>query len=166
MLSVQSGFSDYVWSTGETTPQILVLSPGSYCVTAVSDYCTIDRCISVAPCKLDIKLPNAITPSKLDGHNDYFSIDESQQRLIQDFEISIYNRWSNLVFYSDQKDFKWDGRKHLNNANKQCVFICHPLHRLARAAVFVQGKSCGTVTISGRFAYSYSFCNVFRPTLD
>lgn len=118
MLSVQSGFSDYVWSTGETTPQILVLSPGSYCVTAVSDYCTIDRCISVAPCKLDIKLPNAITPSKLDGHNDYFSIDESQQRLIQDFEISIYNRWSNLVFYSDQKDFKWDGREHLNNTNK------------------------------------------------
>lgn len=119
MLSVQSAFDDYVWSTGETSQQIMVFSPGSYCVTATSDYCTIDRCISVAPCKLDIKLPNAISPSKLDGHNDYFSIDESQQRLIQDFEISIYNRWSNLVFHSDQKDFKWDGREHLNNINKQ-----------------------------------------------
>lgn len=120
MLSVHSSFSEYVWSTGETTPQIVVLSPGSYCVTAVSDYCTIDRCISIAPCHLDIKLPNAITPSKLDGHNDYFSIDESQQRLMldKDFEIHIYNRWSNLVFYSTQKDFKWDGREHRNNVNK------------------------------------------------
>ena len=118
MLSVSSSFNDYVWSTGETTEQILVLEPGSYCVTAVSDYCTIDRCISVAPCKLNILLPNAISPSKLDGHNDYFSIDESQQRLIQDFEISIYNRWSNLVFYSNQKDFRWDGREHLNNIHK------------------------------------------------
>ena len=119
ILSVQSSFNDYVWSTGETSPQIVVLSPGAYCVTAMSDYCIISRCISIPPCQLNILLPNAISPSRLDGYNDYFSIHESQQRLIQDFEISIYNRWSNLVFYSNQKNFKWDGREHLNNANHQ-----------------------------------------------
>ncbi len=117
ILSVQSGFDEFVWSSGETASEIQVLSPGSYCVTAVSDYCTIERCISVAPCKLEVILPNAITPSKWDGHNDYFSIDESQQRLIQDqdFEIHIFNRWGNLIFHSQQKDFKWDGREHRNN---------------------------------------------------
>lgn len=121
MLSVTSGFDDYVWSSGESTSQIQVFSPGSYCVTAFSDYCTITRCISVPACHLDLKLPNAITPSKLDGHNDVFFIPESQQRLIDDegFQIFIYNRWSNMVYYSDQKDFQWDGREHRNNINKQ-----------------------------------------------
>lgn len=121
MLSVTSGFDNYVWSSGESTPLIQVFSPGSYCVTAFSDYCTISRCISVPACHLDLKLPNAISPSKLDRHNDHFSIPETQQRLMADdgFQIFIYNRWSNLVYYSNQKNFQWDGREHRNNINKQ-----------------------------------------------
>lgn len=108
ILSVTSAFENFVWSNGETSSQITVLSPGTYSVTATSDHCEITRSYNIPPCQLNILLPNAITPSNADGHNDYFYIDESQQRLIQDFEIYIYNRWGNLVFYSKEKDFRWN----------------------------------------------------------
>lgn len=53
-------------------------------------------------------IPNAFTPNG-DGKNDGFSIsaigiDPST------FEILIFNRWGNLIFESDDINFKWDGK--------------------------------------------------------
>ena len=54
-------------------------------------------------------LPNAITPSKFDGQNDYFFIPEKIRNQMADFKIIIYNRWGEMVFYSTDKAFKWNG---------------------------------------------------------
>ncbi len=64
--------------------------------------------LSVAAPELTIYLPNAITPNG-DGLNDHFSIPETIQPEMADFEIYIYNRWGELVFYSKDKAFKWNG---------------------------------------------------------
>ena len=53
-------------------------------------------------------LPNAITPNG-DGLNDEFFIPEKMQSQMSKFEILIYNRWGELVFFSQDKDFRWDG---------------------------------------------------------
>ena len=58
---------------------------------------------------LVIYLPNAITPSRSDGHNDYFYLPEYYHPFINDFEINIFNRWGNLIFYSTDENFKWYG---------------------------------------------------------
>lgn len=64
--------------------------------------------ISIAD-KLYIFLPNAITPSISDGLNDYFCLPEAYPPLINDFEISIFSRWGELVYYSTDKNFRWNG---------------------------------------------------------
>jgi gliding motility-associated-like protein len=59
--------------------------------------------------EITLYLPNAITPSKSDGVNDGFSLPETIQNQIDDFEISIFNRWGEMVFYSNDKNFCWHG---------------------------------------------------------
>ena len=56
-----------------------------------------------------IYLPNAITPTDLNGLNDYFFVPQYSQRQIKDFEITIFNRWGQIVFHSEDKNFKWHG---------------------------------------------------------
>jgi len=65
--------------------------------------------IVVAVADITLYLPNAITPSKSDGLNDVFSLPERAQNQIKDFDIFIYNRWGELVFYSTDKGFQWNG---------------------------------------------------------
>jgi gliding motility-associated-like protein len=64
--------------------------------------------ISIAD-TLYIFLPNAITPSISDGLNDYFCLPEAYPPLINNFEISIFSRWGELVYYSTDKNFRWNG---------------------------------------------------------
>jgi len=59
---------------------------------------------------LMIYLPNAITPTRNDGLNDYFCLPEAYRPLISLFEIKIYNRWGTMVYHATDKNFQWDGR--------------------------------------------------------
>ena len=65
--------------------------------------------IMVSATEITLYLPNAITPSKSDGLNDGFFLPESIQNQINDFEIVIFNRWGEMVFYSTDKNFCWHG---------------------------------------------------------
>lgn len=54
-------------------------------------------------------LPNVFTPNK-DGVNDYFSFNSTYpSSCIDDFKISIYNRWGEKVYESTDFGFKWSG---------------------------------------------------------
>ena len=65
--------------------------------------------IIVSTADITVYLPNAITPSRSDGLNDVFSLPEKIQNQIADFEIVIFNRWGEMVFYSTDKNFRWSG---------------------------------------------------------
>lgn len=65
--------------------------------------------VQVATTEITLYLPNAITPSKSDGLNDGFFLPEMMQNQIADFEIMIFNRWGEMVFYSTDKNFCWHG---------------------------------------------------------
>ncbi len=108
-LEVESPMTNYVWSTGETSPNITVNLPGRYSVTASQGDCRNMAEILIENCDIDLYLPNAITPVHSNGLNDYFAIPEIFQQDIRRFEIRIYNRWGELVFYSTDKNFKWNG---------------------------------------------------------
>ena len=63
----------------------------------------------------EVSMPNIFTPNG-DNINDYFiskSIVNTKK-----FEISIMNRWGNLLFESNDPDFKWDGK---NNNDNECT---------------------------------------------
>lgn len=70
---------------------------------------TIYVTINIAVAEITLYLPNAITPSRSDGLNDGFFLPERAQGQIDDFEIMIFNRWGEMVFYSKDKGFCWHG---------------------------------------------------------
>ena len=109
VLMVQTPMADYVWSTGEQSPTITVTAPGYYSVTATESVCTSTASYMVDGCQFELVLPNAITPSRSDGLNDYFCIPPINQENMEQFEISIFNRWGELIYYSTDKNFKWNG---------------------------------------------------------
>ena len=55
-------------------------------------------------------IPNAFTPNN-DYINDYFSVDGYG---IAQLHIAIYNKWGELLFESDELEFKWDGTSKSN----------------------------------------------------
>jgi len=120
-LSVYTQMTDYVWSTGETSQNIDVTAPGLYSVTAMQGDCQSEAVVSIEDCPTEIYLPNAITPGKLDGHNDCFSLPERCQNMIDEFEITIFNRWGQPVFHSKDKAFKWYG-EYKDNVYRQNVY--------------------------------------------
>jgi gliding motility-associated-like protein len=108
-LAAVTAMTDYHWSTGEELPNITVTQPGIYSVTASQGGCRATAKYAVAACDFHLWLPNAITPSKNDGLNDVLCLPLRAQSMINDFEISIFDRWGEQVFYSTDKAFQWDG---------------------------------------------------------
>ena len=109
-LSAATDMSGFIWSTGDTGKTLVVTAPGRYYAYADEGICTASDFINVAPCKLDLYIPNAITPSKDEGINDYFYVVFPEFYEVNKFEIYIYDRWGKLAFESDDTNFKWDGR--------------------------------------------------------
>jgi|SRR5690554_64285 len=58
---------------------------------------------AVAPLKMEI--PTAFSPND-DGLNDTFGV---LAKGLEYFELTVYNRWEKLFFYSDQIGARWDG---------------------------------------------------------
>ena len=56
-------------------------------------------------------MPNTITPSRSDGLNDYLFLPEYVHRFLSDFEIGIYDRWGELIYWTNDMNFKWYGEK-------------------------------------------------------
>ncbi|MGZ3863797.1 MAG: choice-of-anchor L domain-containing protein [Bacteroidia bacterium] len=57
-------------------------------------------------------IPSAFSPND-DKHNDHFKATGTQ---IESFEMSIYDRWGNLVIVLDNLEKSWDGRYHGDDA--------------------------------------------------
>ncbi|MBI1837147.1 MAG: gliding motility-associated C-terminal domain-containing protein [Flavobacteriia bacterium] len=98
-----------IWSTNATTPTITVNTEGIYSLTA-SNYCgtyTDSSIITVKVC--DIEVPNTFTTNG-DGVNDVFKLTTSDLDFFKTFNITIVNRWGNIVASFDQATFNWDGK--------------------------------------------------------
>jgi gliding motility-associated-like protein len=89
--------------------------------------------ISVAPCKISDLVPTAFTPNH-DGLNDCYGV--SQWLNTSSFEMSIYDRWGQLVFRTTNPSGCWDG-KYLGKDQPVGVYVfmiransdCGPIFR-------------------------------------
>jgi gliding motility-associated-like protein len=109
---------DTVFIESETTVPINVfpgLADGLYnvFVTDRDNGCQQADSVLIEPlyaddeiCEPVIQAPNAFTPNG-NGQNDEFFVYPGA--FVDKFEIFIYSRWGELVYYSDEKDFRWDG---------------------------------------------------------
>ncbi|MBI1185543.1 DNRLRE domain-containing protein [bacterium] len=108
------GAESYVWSTEDSTNAIdyrVVADDIRLTVYGQSKGCKgpMDTILlKIDPtdtCYSKLWVPNAFTPND-DLRNDVFEI---HPVLIRDFKMSIYNRWGELLFYTDDPYDWWDG---------------------------------------------------------
>lgn len=106
-----SSFSEIVWSepTNTNATQLTVSKSGWYSFTAKDNNgCIVKDSANIIfePCNNQISFPNAFTPNR-DGLNDIFR-PLTTGRLLK-YELSIYNRWGQKIFFSQNPSVGWDG---------------------------------------------------------
>ena len=131
-LIANSDATDIIWSPSNnlscTTCTNPLASPSEtteYCVTVKIDNCSVTECVIV---KIEIiceqnqnlGVPNAFTPNN-DGNNDEFCL-KGWEQCVEVFKISIFNRWGEKVFESEDPNFCWDG-KYLGLKLDPAVFV-------------------------------------------
>ncbi|RYD95677.1 MAG: PKD domain-containing protein, partial [Sphingobacteriales bacterium] len=105
--TAQSG-ETYSWNTGVTTPAIYATNHGVYALTVTRNDCSTTDSVTVnKDCYVD--LPNAFTPNG-DGASDYFFPRSLLSRGVTAFDMTIYNRWGEKVFFTNNTNGRgWDG---------------------------------------------------------
>lgn len=76
---------------------------------------TVQQIVDVIP-QYTYFLPNALTPND-DGKNDVYK-GKGYTQFMKSFELSIYSRWGELMFQTNNPSEAWNGRK--NNVGKKC----------------------------------------------
>ena len=116
-----ASFTSYNWFrdgsaiNGETSQTLTATQAGTYSVELVNIYgCpSTDETLLIEDCTPRITGPNAFRPtSSVQGNGEYanrafklftFFIDD------EDFEVSIFNRWGEMVYHATERDFHWNG---------------------------------------------------------
>jgi len=116
LLEIDPGgpYVSYIWSnrnTGlviDTTPTFTTLQAGEFQADLTNGFqcVTSDAFDVIEDCVPKIFGPNAIRPTSSIPENKIFFLNTEY---IQNFEIFLHNRWGELIFYSGEKDFTWDG---------------------------------------------------------
>lgn len=114
---IDSTISDYY--TFSTDPPSVV---GCFAITALdslwneSHYSNVE-CVDINACGR-VWFPIVFTPNA-DGYNDFFFADSVNSVDINNFRLTIFNRWGGVVYETEDPFFKWDGRDQQNN--QECV---------------------------------------------
>ncbi|BAV05710.1 T9SS type B sorting domain-containing protein [Filimonas lacunae] len=109
VLQPYTTFSSYVWSTGATQPSITVNQPGSYTLQVTDTNGCIGEevvVVSAKACANSIYFPSAFTPDG-NGKNDQFK--PLVTGAILKYHFSIYNRWGQCIFNTDNPANSWNG---------------------------------------------------------
>jgi gliding motility-associated-like protein len=105
------------WSTGSSAASVFVNSTGWLSATARQEHCELTDSLLLSPCSR-IRFPNTFTPNN-DQKNDYFLPDYQE---IENYKLSVFNRWGVVVFQSDEPSQGWDGRYHGSNSAEGTYF--------------------------------------------
>ena len=101
----------YQWlGQNDTTKTLIVVRAGEYTVQVTDPLgCTavgLARVLNL--CEPRVNVPEAFTPNS-DGVNDVL---QTFSAYITDYEFRIYNRWGEVIFYTNNPEQKWDGTYH------------------------------------------------------
>lgn len=104
---------NYLWSNGATSSDIFNLSAGVYSVMVTDE----NGCTALAGIRITdpdvLEMPEGVSPNG-DGDNDYFVVRGLDA--YPDNDITIFNRWGNIVFQQNGYKNDWEGNNN-NNAN-------------------------------------------------
>ncbi|MEQ9064726.1 MAG: gliding motility-associated C-terminal domain-containing protein [Vicingaceae bacterium] len=102
------GTRSYKWQDGRESSQFPVNQEGFYFVNAINE-CGGSRgevYIRTKDCDCYVNVPNSFTPNN-DQINEYFKVISACE--FKEFELSVFNRWGERVFFSRNPVSIWDG---------------------------------------------------------
>jgi len=118
-LGLELDYDTYEWQDGSTSPAYAVREPGIYSLTVTYQGCSLSDEIRIdefpANCLCRVYVPNVFSPNN-DGIND--EIRPESGCVFTYFEIAIYDRWGNQVYYSQDPMADWDGQVNRQPAGK------------------------------------------------
>ena len=121
VLSIDLSDVDILWSTGETTNTIQVNQEGVIEASVINSFgCELsdDVNVSFRDCqRFTLYRPNSFTLSAINEGNNRFFTTPSTGATINTFEMSIFNRWGNLVYSTNDITAGWDGLTNGSSAN-------------------------------------------------
>jgi gliding motility-associated-like protein len=108
VLDASSINGSYLWNDSSTLPTYILKGQGKYWVLATLDWCTMSDSITIhiKQCDCSVYDPNVFSVKSSNG-NSRFSIQSNCQ--FSEFHLSIYDRWGELVFKSEDEMEPWDG---------------------------------------------------------
>ena len=101
----------YVWQDGSISAQYLVSSKGTYFVEVANQCGSASDTVMVEfiDCDCFDNIVNVFTPNG-DGVNDVF---ETRIHFpLESYQLTIFNRWGENIFQSENQNVYWDGRVH------------------------------------------------------
>ena len=112
-LTAPDGYTLYQWSDGSSDSILTISSAGTYWVKALgtnnhAEIKTITVTADSGLCNCNAVLPNAFTPNS-DGRNDTYGPIFGKGCVITKYAFSIYNRWGQRVFYTEDPWERWNG---------------------------------------------------------
>lgn len=100
----------YMWQDSSDLPTFTVSKSGKYLARVLGDcgWAESDFNVAFANCdSCNVFIPNAFSPNG-DGINDILEVFSDCE--LQQFSISIYNRWGSLIHQSNLQSSCWDGK--------------------------------------------------------
>lgn len=108
-LTAETTNATYLWQNNSTSSDFTVTTDGTYWIEITVNNCSTTDSIIVLKeeCEHVLELPNVFTPNN-DGINDLFIPVKSEG--IGSMNTSIYNRWGNKIFATQNLRIEWDGQ--------------------------------------------------------
>jgi gliding motility-associated-like protein len=120
--------TNYIWTKqGNSTvisdnTSINVTEAGYYICTVTGECASFSDSTLIIVKDCDLQIPNTFTPNG-DGENDFFKLLTDDLDFFKTFNISIVNRWGNIVAEFSIPDFKWDGKDKNGNLVENGVYF-------------------------------------------
>jgi gliding motility-associated-like protein len=99
------------WSTGSSASSIQITDSGLYWLNLIQPPCILSDTayIELEACECFTYIPNAFSPNG-DGINDYFLPVIEYDCPVKGYILSIYNRFGERVFLTNDTQRGWDGK--------------------------------------------------------
>ena len=117
--NTSSGAVNYYWNMGDggiiiTSKNVSyayqIIDSVSYIVTLIAEteFGCLDTISRVITTPLVFYVPNSFTPDGNENNNEFTPV-FSSKRKVENYSLSIYDRWGEIVFETKDIDFGWDG---------------------------------------------------------
>ena len=107
VLPEHAALGNFVWSDGSTLNTLTITTAGTYWATITNICGSTTDSINISYTNCDLVFPSGFTPNG-DGKNDIFRA-VGNLAGIKGFELNVYNRWGQRVFYTTDIYSGWNG---------------------------------------------------------